>query len=362
MAYDFDKADTLIYSDDPEALKSVMDSENSAIHTTTPTSAILYEAEVGAGTKRVFYYHQNFDSFNRVFGIRLVNLGSTSASLKVLPYVQTPDGDVLAVGHHSVVGFLHALIGAAWRPITLQPLGQDGEDTVLATSNAGPGQLASTFLELLVPDAARLKIQVITGGSLGALAQVGRNGPFAGHDGIGRSGIFDLTRGGTTLGDYAAVTWSPTSGPLNIDVPSATPFPNSKIPPVVHGRNPTQAVYGVFTRRAVTLSNPTANPVNVSVYVQACGGDSPGTCMVDQEIIELGAMTSGEQVTRPGYQIGTFTIGPNDAGTKIVDLLGTVDPSGSGPLKIVVATPGSLPLPTSGKQVVFAPGGAPWRA
>jgi hypothetical protein len=49
-------------------------------------------------------------------------------------------------------------------------------------------------------------------------------------------------------------------------------------------------------------------------------------------------------------------------GTTVIDLLGTVDPSGSDPLKIVLAERGTLPAPASARQVVFAPGGLRWRA
>jgi hypothetical protein len=361
MPFDFDKADTLIYSDDPEALSTVM--RGSPVHVTTPTNAILYEAEVGGGRKRVFYYHQNFDPTVRVIGVRVVNLAAVAVALRVIAYTEPPAGNVVGVGHRSVVGFLRALIATSWSAVNLQALGQPRHDAMLAVSTARRGQLASAFVEIDAPSASRLKIQVISAASEALLKSVGIDGPLPGAgDGIGRSGVFDLTRHGTTRGDFAQLTWDVNAKPLEISVPDRVPFPNAKVPIVSPGRIPSDAVFGVFTRRTVTFSNRGESDVSVGIYAQACGGDSPGTCMIDQQIIELGTMTSGEHDTRPGYEMATLTIPAATNGSQTIHLLGTVDPSGKSPLSIILAKRGALPRPVTGRQVVFRPGGAPWQA
>ncbi|MBV9278158.1 MAG: hypothetical protein JOZ97_07990 [Candidatus Eremiobacteraeota bacterium] len=371
MAFDFDQADTLIYSDNPEALRTALGG-NPAVHVATPTNAILYEAEVVDGRKRVFYYHQNFDATPRTIAMRLVNLTQTAVTLKAIKHIETPAGEVLSVGHRSVVGFLKALVAEGWSSFTLQPVGQADDDVVFAVSVAGAGQLASAFVELDIPVGANIKVQVISAASEAGVAGVGKNGPIPGDgDLIGRSGVYDLTRNGTSAGDSGDLTWTAGGPRLEISVPSPPTFPNSKIPKVGPKPNPpggmykpSEAVYGVFTRRTITLANPTGAEAEVGVYIQACGGDSPGTCMLDDELIELGTMSSPTDAKkRPGYEIGSYKIPAGDPGNTTIEVLATVDPSGSGPLKIVVAPKGTVLEPPPGsKQVVFTPGGAPWQA
>jgi hypothetical protein len=330
---------------------------------TTPINAIIYEVDVDDGRKRVFYYHQNFDPTPRTLGLRIVNLDQAPVTARVIAYKETPAHDIVGVGHRSVVGFLHALIAGAWTPLHLQRVGQAGDDEIVAVSQAQSGQLASAFVEIDVPTGAHLRIQVLTAASETALRSVGMNGPQPGQgDGIGRSGVFDLTRDGTTQGDFDELSWDVNAPKLEILIPDPNPFPNRKAPYLAPGRNPSDAVYGLFTRRTVTLSNSSATAATVGVYAQACGGDSAGTCMVNGNVIELGTMTSGEAATRPGYEIGSFNVAAHDKGTTKIDLLGTVDPSGKSPLKIVVAKKGTVPAPSSPTQVVFLPGGPPWRA
>jgi hypothetical protein len=362
MPHDFDSADTLIYSDDPEALSAT--ARSLPVRVTTPMDAIIYEAQVGPGRKRVFYYHQNFDPDPRSIGVRLTNLGTAELAMRTLAYVERPvAGDVVGVGHRSIVGFLRALIAGHWTPLTLQPRGSAGDDAVVAVAQARQGELASAFLEVDLPAGALLKVQVITAGAHGSMSAIGKNGPGPGQgDGIGRSGVFDLTRGGTVEGDFAALSWDAADGePLEITVPDGT-FPNRQVPFVNPPRGPAEAVYGVLTRRTVTVSNSGDAAVEVGVYAQAAGGRSPGTFMVNDDIIQLGTMESPDRPPRPGYEMHHFTVPANDSGTIAIDLLGTVDPSGSDPLKIVLAPRGTLAPPSSGKQVVFLPGGPPWRA
>jgi hypothetical protein len=360
MPYDFDQADTLIYSDDPEALSTVM--SGLPVRVATPTNAIIYEAEVGGGRKRVFYYHQNFDQTPRTLGIRVVNLGA-AVRVRAISYTEPPASSVVGVGHRSVAGFLRALIAGAWTALSLQAADRPGHDATLAVSVAGPGKLASAFVEIDAPAASRLKIQVISAASEASLKSVGINGPAPGPgDGIGRSGVFDLTREGTTQGDFAALTWEVNDDPLEIVIPDPAPFPNAKVPRVSPGRIPAEAVFGVFTRRTVALFNASGSGVDVGVYAQAAGGKSPGTCMVNHDVIELGTMTSGDRDERPAYEMATCTVAANANGSPAIDLLGTVDPSGSSPLTIVLAKRGTLPAPAPGKQIVFRPGGGPWQA
>ncbi|HYW53766.1 MAG TPA: hypothetical protein VE826_07350, partial [Dongiaceae bacterium] len=148
MPYDFDQADTLIYSDDPEALSAVV--RGLPVRIATPTNAIIYEAEVGGGRKRVFYYHQNFDPAPRTLGVRVVNLGA-AVRLRVIAYTEPPASSVVGVGHRSVAGFLRALIAGSWKELGLQALDRPGHDATLAVSVAGPGKLASAFVEVDVP-------------------------------------------------------------------------------------------------------------------------------------------------------------------------------------------------------------------
>src|SRR5947209_6544888 len=162
MPYDFDQADTLIYSDDPEALSAVV--RGLPVRIATPTNAIIYEAEVGGGRKRVFYYHQNFDPAPRTLGVRVVNLGA-AVRLRVIAYTEPPASSVVGVGHRSVAGFLRALIAGSWKELGLQALDRPGHDATLAVSVAGPGKLASAFVEVDVPAGSRLKIQVISAAS-----------------------------------------------------------------------------------------------------------------------------------------------------------------------------------------------------
>ena len=362
MPYDFDHADTLIFSDDPEALSTVM-RPGDPIHVTTPTDAILYEAEVGGGRKRVFYYHQNFDPAARTLAVRIENIDAAPVTLRVLEYAQEVEGDIVSVGHRSIVGFLRKLIAGSWTTVNLQAAGGPGGETTVARSVKAAGQLASAFVEMDTPAASRLRVRVISAASAATLDGVGRNGEGqTTGDGIGRSGVFDLTRSRTAQGDFAALAWDVNAAPLQIAVPDPRSFPNAKVPATSPGHNPQAAVYGVFTRRTVTLSNTGASDVDVGVYVQADGGDSPATCMVDDEIIELGTMTSGPRATRPAYEMATRTVGAHTNGSVTIDLLGTVDPSGRGPLTIIVAKRGTLPPPDPRKQVVFLPGGAPWTA
>jgi hypothetical protein len=360
MPHAFDTADTLIYSDDPEALSAIP--RPLPVRVTTPMDAIVYEAQVGPGRKRVFYYHQNFDADPRNIGVRLTNLGTTKLALRTLAYVERPvAGDVVGVGHRSIVGFLQALIAGRWAPLTLQPRGTTGDDAIVAVAQARQGELASAFVEIDLLAGALLKVQVITAAAHGSMSAIGKNGPGPGKgDGIGRSGVFDLTRGETVEGDFASLSWDAADGePLQITVPDGT-FPNSQIPFVNPPRGPAQAVYGVLTRRTVTVSNSGDAPVDVAVYAQAAGGRSPGTFMVNDAIVELGTMESPDHPPRPGYEMHRFTVPAG--GTTVIDLLGTVDPSGSDPLKIVLAERGTLPAPASARQVVFAPGGLRWRA
>ena len=360
MPYDFDQADTLIYSDDPEALSAVM--RGLPVRIATPTNAIIYEAEVGGGRKRVFYYHQNFDPAPRTLGVRVVNLGA-AVRVRVIAYTEPPASSVVGVGHRSVAGFLRALIAGSWKALDLHAVDRPGHDATLAVSVAGPGKLASAFVEIDVPAGSRLKIQVISAASEASLNSVGINGPGPGPgDGIGRSGVFDLTRGGTTQGDSAALSWDVDEDPLEIVIPDPAPFPNAKVPRVSPGRVPAEAVFGVFTRRTVALSNATDSKVDVGVYAQAAGGKSPGTCMVNHDVIELGTMTSGDRGKRPSYEMATFTVAANANGTPALDILGTVDPSGSSPLTIVIAKRGTLLAAPAGKQIVFRPGGGAWQA
>jgi hypothetical protein len=351
MPYEFDQADLLIFSDDPEALSAVP--RPSPVHVTTPMNAIIYEVQVGPGRKRVLYYHQNFDTAPRTLGVRIVNLGASPVTPRVITYGEPPAFDIVGVGHRSVVGFLRALIAGGWTSLKLQPVGKAGDDALVAVSQARSGRLASAFVELDVPAGAQLKVQVLTAASAAALRSVGANGPLPGPgDGIGRSGVFDLSRGGTAHGDFAAVRWDVNAAPLEIPVPHPSPFPNAKVPQTIPGHDPSEAVYGLFTRRTVTLANSGATDAVAGIYAQACGGDSAGTCMVNGTIVELGTMTSGEEATRPGYEIGSVKIAARDKGTTSIDLLGTVDPSGKSPLKIVVAKKGALPASTSTTQVV----------
>ncbi len=364
MSFDFDQADTLIYSDNPEALRTSLDPHNPVVHVATPTNAILYEAQVDGGRKRVFYYHQNFDATPRTLAIRLVNLTATAVTVRAIKHIEAPATDLLGVGHRSIVGFLKALIADDWNSFVLQPENQPGDDVFFAVSDTATGRLASAFVELDIPPNATIKVQVISAASEAAVAGVGKNGPVPGPgDLIGRSGVFDLTRGGTTEGDFEELTFTAGSAPLVIKVPSPPPFPNHQIPQVKPNHTAPDAVYGVLTRRTITFTNPGGVARDVGVYVQACGGNSPGTCMLDDEIIELGTMSSGASAaTRPGYEIGSYTIPAGDNGNTTCDVLATVDPSGSGPFNIVIAAKGTLPPPPPGKQVVFVPGGAPWRA
>jgi hypothetical protein len=257
---------------------------------------------------------------------------------------------------------LRTLIAGAWTSLNLQAVGRAGDDAIVAVSQPRSGQLASAFVELDVPPGSRLKVQVLTAASAAKLRSVGMNGPLPGQgDGIGRSGVFDLTRGGTAQGDYDALSWDVNAVPLEIPVPDEQrPFPNAKVPRTLPGHKPSEAVYGLFTRRTVTLSNSRGTDVTVGVYVQACGGDAPGTFMFNRNVIELGTMTAGEEATRPGYEIGSVKVAAHDKGTKSIDVLGTVDPSTKSPLKIVFAKKGALP--PGSKQIVFLPGGPPWKA
>ncbi len=361
MPYDFDQADLLIFSDDPEALSAVP--RPSPVHVTTPADAIIYEVQVGPGRKRVLYYHQNFDTSPRTLGVRIVNLGASPVTATYIAYTEPPARDIVGVGHRSVAGFLRTLIAGAWTALHLQPVGRPDDDALVAVSEVASGQLASAFVELDVPPGSQFKVQVLTAASAARLRSVGANGPGPGlGDGIGRSGVFDLTRGGTVQGDYDAVDWDVDEDPLEILIPDPTPFPNAKVPHTAPDRSPSDAVYGLFTRRTITLSNSGETDVVAGVYAQACGGNSPGTCMINGTVVELGTMTSGDAATRPGYEIGSVTVPAHDDGATVIDVLGTVDPSGKSPLKIVVAKKGALPSPASTKQVVFLPGGAPWRA
>jgi hypothetical protein len=361
MPHDFDSADTLIYSDNPEALSAIQ--RPLPVRVTTPMDAIIYEAQVGPGRKRVFYYHQNFDPDPRNIGVRLTNLSTAKLAMRTLAYVERPvAGDVVGVGHRSIAGFLQALIAGHWTPLTLEPRGSAGDDTVVAVAQARQGELASAFVEIDLPAGALLKVQVITAAAHDSMSAIGKSGPGPGKgDGIGRSGVFDLTRGNTTEGDFKSLNWDAADGePLEITVPDGT-FPNDQIPFVNSGRAPAHAVYGVLTRRTVTVSNGGDAPVDVAVYAQAAGGRSPGTFMVNDTVVELGTMESPDHPPRPGYEMYRFTVPAGDPGTIAIDLLGTVDPSGSDPLKIVLAERGTLPAPASPRQVVFAPGER-WRA
>lgn len=361
MAYDFDQADTLLYSDDPEALKVSADSRN-AVHVATPSEAILFDAQVGGGRKRLFYYHQNFDANDRTVAARLVNVGTNAVTLNLITYVEQPDGNIVDVGHRSVVGFLRALIAGAWAPLLLQPAVTGAGGQVLAVSTAAAGQLTSAFVEMDIPAGAQIKVQVISASSQALIESVGENGPRASHDGIGRSGVYNLVRGGI-VGDYAPISWATNAPWSDIEVPSPPNFQNGQVPPMNPGQAPQPAVFGVFTRREITLTNPTGADMDVGIYLKASAGDSTATCMLNDDVIELGTMTAGPAEPRPPYELARFTVPANNTGQVKFNVLATVDPSGRGPQKLTMAQVGTLtPPPASTSPVVFLPGGPPWQA
>jgi hypothetical protein len=339
-------ADTLIYSDDPETVYGPP---------RMPIEGVLYAQEVAAGRTRVFYYHVNAAVQARTFGVRVKNVSATSpTTITARTFVSPPLGGQnawLRTGHETSVGFLRTLATGAWSaPQTLQP----GEAVVLGTVSVTNNELASGYVDVDADGAAPLKFSVVAATSASRIAGVAAAGPAFPPDNHGRCGVYDVSGGDETTHHYRV------GGTAAAQPVPGTKIPNQRVPADLPPGHSSDATYAVFTQVDATLENATGAPATVAAYLTANGGNTPATCWIDGDIVEVGIMRSGDP-PRPRYKLREYPLEPGQ--TAQTTIVATVDPSGSGPLLIEIDANDDGPAPgdQAGRSIVYVPGGAPWQ-
>lgn len=147
MAID-DSVDTLLYSDDPETVGE-------------PPEGILFEHDVAGGRTRLLFYHVNGISTQRCFGVRIRNVGATTAVLRTRIAAREPmdHEDWAVTGHMCNAAFLRLLSAGGWSAQTTLPV--NGE-LVLAPLNVKPQLLAAGYVEVDHLSAGSLRFTVVT--------------------------------------------------------------------------------------------------------------------------------------------------------------------------------------------------------
>ncbi len=334
----FDKADTLIYSDDPETLAAAVQGV---------TEGVLYSARVAGGQKRVCFYHVNSDGSPRSIAVRVLNAGSTPTTIRRIASVAPADGIWNRAGHISAAGLLRALLVGAWAREEVAP----GDSTVCASVTVANSQLAVGFVELQIASGAAVHIDVVSVADASRVIDVANQGNRVKPDGRGRCGVYAL------LPPDSQDVLHVVGGPLTTVKVPGRKFPNLVPPTDLTGGEGSFAYYGFFSYVQLTLNNPTQSDAVAWLYATASGGDSTGTFLIDGEVIEAGEMQCGTRPPRPRYKLRSYAV---PAGKTVTSQVATtIDPSSFAPCTLSIDLDDHSAAPGSG--IVFAPGSAPWR-
>jgi hypothetical protein len=334
----FDRADTLIYSDDPETLSASVQGI---------TEGVLYSARVAGGQKRVCFYHVDADATPRTIAVRLLNIGSAPAIVRRMSFVAPLGGTWNMGGHLAAAGFLRALLGDNWTQDTLAPQ----SSIVCASTAVANSQLAVGFVELQLPSGAAMQIDVVAAADPNRTTDVANAGKRVRPDGHGRCGVYSLL-----VPDVQQITHVLGGSPTTVPAPGQK-YVNLRPPADLAAGKQSIAYYGFFSHVQLTLNNTNATDAVAWLYATASGGDSTGTFLIDGDVIEAGEMQSGSRPPRPRYKLRSYTV---LAGASVTSAIATtIDPSSFAPITLTVDADDHSAAPGSG--IVFIPGGNLWR-
>lgn len=311
---DFDLADVLYYSDDPETVHNTVDGHG---------EGVLFDFDIVPQQQtRFLFYHVNGNPTERFILVRLFN---TTARVQTVEYVASlPPGSsqYINVGHAATASFVRALVNQDWRGVNVAP----NDNFVVVSTALTRSELAVGVVEFRQASGP-IRCSLLVCNDLSTVAAVARGGRTFKADGKFRRGKFALA----PLRHPLLVNYDTSQGPIPVKI-GIRQVTNEQSKPDGSPGQALKGEYGVFTHLSAALTNSDPIPKKVALYESARGGASTATYVTDGRVVESGAMRSPN--SPPRYKVATYNLAPHQMTTTSVITI--PDAGSSSPIEVTV--------------------------